>query len=454
MLTREPLAPGTGSEGLLDAAGGGPWRFLLDSSRVGGTRGCYSFAGGRPFLLMSACGRRVTLRDARGQREFAADPFEVLQELLVRYRIDPETTAGAPVGPCAVGYLGYELGRHIERLPATTRDDLGLPDLALAFYDEVLVVDHRRGRSERIRGRVPGVRPAERAPLAFTLAPAALPAAEGPNFSRAAYLRAVERVKRYILDGDVFQANISQRFAVRSPTDPWHLYRALRHANPAPFSAYLDFGAFQVLSSSPERFLRVDGRRVETRPIKGTCGRVDDPVEDRARARALSRSEKDRAELSMIVDLERNDLGRVCEYGSVRVEDALSVESYAAVHHLVATVTGELRRDVDLVDLLRATFPGGSITGAPKIRAMEIIDELEPHARSPYTGAIGYLGLDGRADLNVAIRTLVQRDGWTCFHVGGGIVADSQPDAEYRETLDKGRALMDALRSVGCRIAV
>ncbi len=453
MLTVDTLSARADQEDLFASHTRGPTRFLLDSS-LGGAQGCRSFVGDRPFLVMTARGRQVRLEDAEGVRELDADPFDVLRELLARHRLHPPGDPSAPLAGCAVGYLGYELGRHVERLPATTGDDLGLPDLALGFFDEVTVVDHDRGVCERVRAEVPGVCAESRRPLGVALDPAPMPAAGGSNFSRERYLAAVGAVKRYIEEGDVFQVNLAQRFASRIDVDPWSLYRHLRWENPAPFAAYLDFGGFQVLSSSPERFLRVDGRRVETRPIKGTVARSADPDEDRRRALALARSEKDRAELAMIVDLERNDLGRVCEYGSVGVVRAQEVESYAAVHHLVATVRGELRPGADRIDLLRATFPGGSITGAPKIRAMEIIDELEPHVRGPYTGAIGYLGFDGRVDLNVAIRTLVQRDGWCSFHVGGGIVADSEPEAEYQETLDKGRALVAALRDAGCVVSV
>jgi para-aminobenzoate synthetase component I len=453
MLTREPIRARPDQDALFADLTRGPCRALLDSC-LGCEQGRFSFVGDRPFLVMTARGRRVQLLDGEGRRELDADPFDVLRDLLVRYRVTAPPGADAPLAGAAIGYLGYELARHVERLPQTTEDDLGLPDLALMFFDRVASVDHDRGRSEWLHAQVPGVPVGERPALAVELPAAAMPAREGSNMSRERYLAAVHTIKRYIEEGDIFQANLAQRFAARLGVDPWELYGHLRWENPAPFAAYLDFGSFQVLSSSPERFLRVDGRQVETRPIKGTRARADEPGEDRRRARELARSPKDRAELAMIVDLERNDLGRVCEYGSVRVEQAQTVESYAAVHHLVATVRGTLRREADRIDLLRATFPGGSITGAPKIRAMEIIDELEPHVRGPYTGAIGYLGFDGRADLNVAIRTLVHRDGWCCFHVGGGIVADSEPEAEYQETLDKARALIAALRDAGCDLGV
>jgi para-aminobenzoate synthetase component 1 len=258
---------------------------------------------------------------------------------------------------------------------------------------------------------------------------------------------AVQRVKDYIAAGDVYQVNLSQRFLVRTQTGVPDLYLRLRRHNPAPFSAYLDVGDAQILSSSPERFLRVYGkdRTVETRPIKGTRPRGETKEEDRRLATELMQSEKDRAELVMIVDLERNDLGRVCRFGSVRVPDLAALEPYASVFHLVATVTGELAPDRNVADLLRATFPGGSITGAPKVRAMEIIDELEPVSRGPYTGSLGYFSFSGDADLNILIRTLIVQGDRVCFHAGGGIVADSDPEAEYMETLHKARGMMKAL---------
>jgi para-aminobenzoate synthetase component 1 len=268
------------------------------------------------------------------------------------------------------------------------------------------------------------------------------------NFDFAGYSAAIARIKAYIASGDVYQVNLTQRFAAPLPCPPYALYQRLRERSPAPFAAYLSFGPVQVVSSSPERFLTVRGRQVETRPIKGTRPRSADPAADARLAAELLASEKDRAELLMIVDLERNDLGRVCTYGSVQVEKLWQLESHPTVHHLVATVSGTLRPEVDVIDCVAACFPGGSITGAPKIRAMQIIDELEPHRRHVYTGAIGYLGFDGNADLNIAIRTLTCVGGQAYYHVGGGIVWDSNPSAEYQETLDKGRAMHEALTQV------
>jgi para-aminobenzoate synthetase component 1 len=265
------------------------------------------------------------------------------------------------------------------------------------------------------------------------------------NLSAAAYANAFERVQAYIRAGDCYQVNLAQRFAAPAVGNPWAAYCHLRELNPAPFSAYLKTPFGEILSSSPERFLALRHGQVETRPIKGTRARGATPGEDAALRQALTQSEKDRAENLMIVDLLRNDLGRVCRPGSIRVPALFDIETYASVHHLVSTVRGKLRDDEDAASLLRACFPGGSITGAPKIRAMEIIEELEPHRRGVYCGAIGYLGFDGGMDTNIAIRTIVHSASQVRFWAGGGLVVDSDPEQEYRETYDKASRLMQLL---------
>jgi para-aminobenzoate synthetase component 1 len=266
------------------------------------------------------------------------------------------------------------------------------------------------------------------------------------NLTKKTYLRRVAQVKEYIAAGDVYQVNLSQRFELQTADEPFAIYERLRKFSPAPFGAYLDAGNFQILSSSPELLLRVDARgHAVTRPIKGTRPRGKTPVEDLRLSAELFASEKDHAELLMIVDLERNDLGRVCRYGSIQVEERHRIETHPTVFHLVATIVGQLRENTDVFDCLRSMLPGGSITGAPKIRAMQLIDELEPCRRHVYTGSLGYLGFDGTCDLNIAIRTILCRGGRASYHVGGGIVADSDPEAEYQETLAKGRAMRAAL---------
>jgi len=378
-----------------------PGSVLLESQSGGGYSAIYT----EPFEVLDS-----------------GSPFDALKEALAR-----RGSGGA------VGYLGYELHRFLEDSPISTADDIGLPDHWLGLYDKAIVFDHHPHTAGYSIGNTPA-----KADLIS-------------SFSKPDYIQAVERVKEHIAAGDVYQVNLSQRFSVRMEMDPWELYLLLRERNPAPYAAYINAGDFQIISSSPECFLTFDpiSRVVTTRPIKGTRPRSADPAEDRRLAQELESSAKDMAENIMIVDLERNDLGRVCEFGSVSVPELAMIESYPTVHHLVSTVTGRLRDDCDAVDLLTATFPGGSITGAPKIRVMEIIAELEPVRRGVYTGSIGCLGFDGSVNLNIAIRTAVVKDGMCHFHVGGGIVADSDPEAEYQETLDKGRAFLEVL---GCQM--
>jgi len=432
--------------------------FFLDSARQAGGLGRFSFLGFEPFLTFESRGNEIVLMDTTtGVKEKrTGDPLEELRRLMQKYRCarDPRL----PFTGGAVGAFSYELCSHFERVPRTGLDDLRLPDIAFGFYDGFFAFDTESGRTwlvanpvhtgdaEKIVVRLEQtLREAEKqlSPIA-TPASANTPAPES-NFTREAYGRAIARIKDYIADGDVYQVNLTQRFSAPLPFPPAELYRRLRALSPAPFSCYFDLGSCQIVGSSPERFLRLQGDHIETRPIKGTRPRGHTPDDD-ARLRAeLLASEKDRAELLMIVDLERNDLGRVCEFASVHVDQLFHLEEHPTVFHLVANVSGRLRAGADVFDCLRATFPGGSITGAPKIRAMQIIDELEPHRRHFYTGAVGYLGFDGDCDLNIAIRTVLCTGGHAYYHVGGGIVWDSAPEAEYRETLDKGRAMRAAL---------
>ncbi|NPV59434.1 MAG: aminodeoxychorismate synthase component I [Actinobacteria bacterium] len=431
-----------------------PYSCFLDSSLAMERLGRYSFIGFNPCLVLATRGTRCAWWRRGGKVVHSEEnPFDALRSALFRYRLEELPPELPPFLGGGMGYLAYELGRHIEKLPGTAVDDLGLPELCFAFYDRVLAHDYREERTwlAAAHPEDPGAVLAE-ARRELEADPPEYPPPNGSreasfvsNFTREEYLEAVRRVKEYILAGDIYQANLSQRFRAPLREHPWTLYRRLRRLNAAPFAAYFNVVEGQVLSSSPERFLKGSGRRVETRPIKGTRRRSEDPEEDRRLAEELMASPKDRAELSMIVDLERNDLGRVCEYGSVRVEKHAVIEHYATVHHLVSTVVGELHEGRDVVDLLKASFPGGSITGAPKIRSMEIIDELEPTARSVYTGSIGYLGYNGDFDLNIAIRTVIVKGDSAYFQVGGGIVADSVPEDEYQETLDKGKAIFASL---------
>ncbi len=422
-----------------------------------------------PSVSQSAAGGEAT--DAGNH------PLRALRGMLREYHLDPAAQAGAGLGhlpavSAAIGFLGYEVGRYVERLPGLARRDTSLPDMHWGFYDHLLVIDHHRHQATIVATDIGGRNPRQlldqwqqlmadldtgksasadeaRGPSnAENIAPAttALDQLES-TFTRDAYCRAVARTIDYIDAGDIFQANLSQRFsAPLSGRRPVDLYRRLRRTNPAPYAAFIAAENWAVLSSSPELFLDLNQGHVITRPIKGTRPRR--PSDEQFNQRMLQQlvaSTKDDAELVMIVDLQRNDLGRVCDYGTVRVTQPRVIEAYASVFHSVAQVEGQLNSRFDLVDLLRASFPGGSITGAPKVRAMQIIDELEPVARSVYTGAIGCIGLQGSLCLNIAIRTLIVDNDRVHLQVGGGIVADSDPAAEYDETLAKARSMLEAL---------
>ena len=471
-----------------------PYRLFLDSAARGARLGQYSFLTADPVSVISSKGATTEHHDLTTGvvRTLDADPLLAARAFLKPFAATP--VAGVPpFQGGAAGYLAYDWGRQLETLPPSRYDDLGLRDVVLGLYDWVLAWDHVRGRVFLISTGMPALDPAARATRAAARAawvrarladaPPMLaasvaappepvlasdgdepaPAGRAPaylvdggwwdprlplrsSFTRQAYLDAVARTREYIVAGDIFQANLSQRFEAPWSASPWPFYRRLRERNPAPFAAFFEIPGTAIVSASPERFLRVDrSGTVETRPIKGTRPRGVGPEHDAALGQALTESAKDRAENLMIVDLMRNDLSRVCAPGSVRVPELFTLERYATVHHLVSTVVGVLGPGADAVDLLRAAFPGGSITGAPKIRAMEIIAELEPSQRGVYCGSIGYLSATGELDTNIAIRTAVVAGGRVYFSAGGGIVADSDPQQEYRETLDKARALIDAL---------
>ncbi len=455
-----------------------PLAFFLDSGMGPGSLGRYSFIGYDPFLVLKSRGDELTLLDARGEEKRRGSPFSTLSELMEDYRLDLDG-APTPLAGGVVGYLGYDLCRFIERVPSRARDDLHLPDCCLGFYDVAVTVDHlcggaiiassgfpeqdegrrlkrARERLEQVKARLGGGAkgPSRRKPRQpGPRRPGPGPAAgRGPareplrsNFTHDGYLRAVAASREHIISGEIYQVNLSQRFEGRLPSDPWHLYRRLRNINPAPFAAYLDLDEVKILSASPERFLKVDGDRVETRPMKGTRPRGRSADEDIALARELQDSAKDRAENVMIVDLERNDLGRVCRVGTVSVSELCTLETHPTVFQLTSCVEGRMAEGKGRIDLLRACFPGGSVTGAPKVRAMEIIDDLEPTRRSIYTGSIGYLGFGGQMDLSIVIRTIMVKGDRVYLQVGGGIVYDSDPEAEYQETLHKAEALFRAL---------
>lgn len=414
----------------------------LDSAMRHESLGRYSYMAADPFGVFS-------VRDGAAFWNGAAEPetpVAALRKRLAQHRVESHPDL-PPFQGGAIGYFGYEMGAAFDLAP----DPAGAEQMRLCFYDVVLAWDHQEGRSWIIARPGAEAKAEEWRALMATPAPASAPQSWPTpdwrsNFTAESYAAAVKRVKEYILDGDIYQANVAQRFSADLPEgfDRWALYKWLRETNPATFAAFLDFGDLAIASSSPERFMRCRNRRVETRPIKGTAPRCDDPAADLAAGEALVRSEKDRAENVMIVDLLRNDLSRVCKPGSVQVPTLCGLESYASVHHLVSVVLGELKDGRDALDLIAASFPGGSITGAPKIRAMEIIREIEGGPRGPYCGAIGWLGYDGAMDLNIVIRTVVFEGNEASLRVGGGITMLSDPAAEYLETLDKAQRVFAA----------
>ncbi|MEW4530782.1 aminodeoxychorismate synthase component I [Maioricimonas sp. JC845] len=457
----EPVTPAPDVGEALLALADRPGVLLLESAAREQPRGRYSFLTADPWDI-------VTLRSV----VYGDDPFARLRELMRQFTAEhvPELP---PFQGGAAGLLGYELGGAWERLPSPAHDEFALPHLCVGLYDWVLAWDHvtdqawiiahgfpetdRPARERRARQRISDVKqqltkrtePAAAPPPSIELtAPShSLPEAEGvtSNFTRKQYLAAVERVIEYIRAGDIFQANLSQRLTAPAPADPVDLYLHARQMNPAPFAGYFAFDDWAVVSASPERFLQVEDGIVSTRPIKGTRGRRSRPEADLYTRDALRESEKDRAENMMIVDLLRNDLSRVCRPGTIEVPQLCVVETYETVQHLVSEVRGQLRPEQDFWDLLQATFPGGSITGAPKIRAMEIITELEQVARGAYCGSLFYCGYDGRADSSILIRTITQRGGRLQFPVGGGVIVQSDPESEYEETLTKARGMLRTL---------
>jgi len=493
-------------EALVENLRGEPGVVLLRTSQFDLPSARYSLVTAKPFLTFRSFGSRCEITSpAAGpapQLQFG-NPWHLLDVLMARYELLDEIDSPFPLGG-AFGCWGYDLKNFTEpKLPRRAVNDLELPDCHVGFYDSLVVFDHRLGRvtvvvtglaadgsrserrtqqqSEFWKGRLAAssLSPSPRA-WSEPLHPRLAEAGGGTvvsNLTRADFLAAVERAQRYIRAGDIYQVNLSQRLSVTllpaaempnatpeafrdSPgtetrpagfTEGWDLFQRLAAVSPAPFAAFLDCGDFQLASSSPEQFLNLSGSQIITRPIKGTRPRDADPTRDAQLAYELQTSPKELAELVMITDLLRNDLGRVCEYGSVQTPDLARLERFAQVQHLVSTVAGRLRPDVTHFAAFAACFPGGSITGAPKFRAMEIIDELEPVSRGPYCGSIGYLGFNRESQLNIVIRTAICKDGVAHFNVGAGIVADSDPAAEYDETLAKAAGFLAALKQGGNR---
>ncbi|MBS4053090.1 MAG: aminodeoxychorismate synthase component I [Methylomonas sp.] len=426
-----------------------PWAVYLDSAFPLSRQGRFDIMAYQPVCTLQTFGHSTHIDEQGIQTLSSEDPFELLK---TRLGAPLPAIDELPFNGGAIGYFAYDLARRIEKLPVSAEDAEQLPDMAIGIYRWAVVVDHQKRQSWLVGyGLADELVEAvseqfSQVPEHFELNDFKVLQAPRSNMSRQSYGQAFAKIKHYLQEGDCYQVNLTQRFSSPCRGNPWFAYQTLRRINAAPFSAYLNFPDVQVLSSSPERFLRVIDGQVQTKPIKGTRPRKALASEDQKQIAALAASDKDRAENVMIVDLLRNDLSKSCKEGSVRVPELFAVESYATVHHLVSTVTGELAGDQHALDLLRSCFPGGSITGAPKIRAMEIIEELEPQRRGVYCGAIGYIGFDGNMDTNIAIRTLVHNRGSIRFWVGGGIVNDSDEDAEYQECFDKAAALLQLLQ--------
>jgi len=470
------------------------YAFLLDSAGGRKELGHYSYCGGDPFLvykakrrhegsgIASALVKEIVFEDTFGKRLLDANEksrtvelFGDLRETFSRYQISPESYVlhDVPFFSGAVGYFGYETGHFVEALTCHSKDDLCMDDICLLFCDCVFVHNHKtsktwisilgRGATQEEANRssqrkkqvfIEKIHQFERLLDEATLTSAATVRTSQPiclnqPFSRERYCDSVNIAKEHILAGDALEVCLTHRMDAPFDGDPWQLYQELRRINPAPFASYLKLPEATIVSSSPERFLKLSRDKiVQSRPIKGTRPRGKDALEDEKQFRDLSTNVKDKAENMMIVDLVRNDLGMVCEFGTVKVTELLSVETYATVFQLVSTIEGQLKPHKDVFDLISAAIPGGSMTGAPKIEAMKIIDTLEPVNRGVYSGAIGFLDFSGTTDLNIVIRTIIIKDQHAYLSVGGAIVADSDPSNEYDETMDKARALIHALKNV------
>ncbi len=432
------------------------WAVFLDSGKPLGQYGRFDIISARPFITIVTQDGVTTVTQAGRQTQYVRhDPFDVLKSVLSNY---PQRPADMPFCGGAIGYFGYDLGRYLEKLPEIALNAEAIPDMCVGIYDWAVIVDHREQKTRLLSfscdessqaawpdlcalfgssPQTPEPPPSRRFTLTSDIT---------SNLDEAAYAERFSKVKQYITEGDCYQVNLAQRFSARAEGAAWQAYLYLRQISPAPFMAYMNFPQCEVLSASPERFLQLNGSHVETRPIKGTRPRAKNAAEDGRNANELTRSLKDRAENLMIVDLLRNDISKSCEIGSVKTDRLFALESFANVHHLVSTVTGRLAQGKTAVDLLRGCFPGGSITGAPKLRSMEIIEELEPNRRGVYCGAIGYIGFDGNMDTNIAIRTAVYSNHEIRFWAGGGIVADSEMQKEYRETWDKASSMLQLMQ--------
>jgi len=417
--------------------------FLFHSGRSGSENSRYSFLGTFHNSIIKGSSNRDLLKQLQSiLNNFKSEGIDYL----------PHFWGGA------VGYFSYDIARHFEKIATIAVDDLNIPEIYIGFTDEVIVFDHdekilkiiiclKRDDNygygvERLNKLVSAITSRQSPVISHQMTARNLKS----NMTKSKFTNMVKRAKEYIREGDIFQANLSQRFEAEFEGDPWEFYKRLNEINPSPFGGYINFDDMSIVSASPERLIKINGKYIETRPIAGTRPRGKSSQNDIALSKELLLNEKERAEHIMLVDLERNDLGRVCKYGTVKVDELMTLESYSHVWHIVSKVVGELKDDVKFIDILRACFPGGTITGCPKVRCMEIIEELEPVRRGIYTGSMGYIGYDGRIDLNIIIRSALVKNGKIYFYAGAGIVADSNPEKEYEETLFKAEAIMEALR--------
>jgi para-aminobenzoate synthetase component 1 len=424
-----------------------PWAILLDSGRPLSKFGRYEIFSAYPKKTFVTRGKLTTVTSGGNQQLVRDDPFELIASELSRNFIESDEH---PFTGGALGFFSYDLGRRVESIPSTALDDIELPEMAVGIYHWAYIADHVE-KTAVVVGDLsePRVRlnwqdiindVSKINDFASDIEYRALNKIQS-NMTAEQYAEKFTSVKNYIGSGDCYQVNLAQRFNVTVEGDSWSGYQNLRKINPSPFSAYMNIPECKILSVSPERFLQVNNDVVETKPIKGTRPRSDDSEADKELQEELEQSTKDRAENVMIVDLLRNDLSKCCEINSVKVTKLFEIESFPTVHHLVSTIEGKLPSKTSPVELLRECFPGGSITGAPKIRAMEIIEELEPHRRGLYCGSIGYIGFNRKMDTNIAIRTIIQKNDQAYFYAGGGLVWDSQVDEEYQETFDKAAAM-------------
>ena len=436
---------------LFDRIASEPWSVFFDSNRPGSTLGRYDIMVARPDVRVITQDFDTRIHTYSQSYTVLDGPFSVLKELLSG---DRKITSDLPFVGGALGFLSYDLCRYIEKIPSIAKSDEVIPDMAIGIYSWAVIVDHKKKKSVLV-GDLSNPRTRRNWNELIKLFKSTVDhknlqefkviGPTGSNMTQEYYSDAFRRVKKYIVEGDCYQVNLAQRFTTEVEGNPWLAYRILRKINPSPFSAYMNYPDFQILSNSPEQFLSVRGGIVKTKPIKGTRPRSPDQDTDQNLVQELADSIKDQAENLMIVDLLRNDISKNCVLGSVQVQKLFDIETFPNVHHMVSTITGKLRAQRSAVDLLRGCFPGGSITGAPKVRSMQIIEELEPHRRGIYCGSIGYIGFNGNMDINIAIRTILHRHNRMHFHAGGGIVSDSDVDAEYRETYDKATAMMSLL---------